>query len=226
MRRDGGRLDDAATWVFDLDNTLYPPDCDLMTQVRGRITQYVGEALDLPPDEAHREQTRMMRAHGTTLRGMVLEQDTDPHGYLNYVETIDYSVVAPWPELGAALDRLQGRKVVFTNASAQHAHDVLARLGVADAFDGVFDTVAADFVPKPAAATYSAMLDRLGVVADTAVMVEDMAINLKPAAALGMTTVWLRNDFAWARPADDADYVDHEIDDLVAWLSDVVNRPA
>ena len=223
MRRDGGHLRDATTWVFDLDNTLYPPDCDLMAQVRGRITEYVAGVLELPHDEAHAEQTRMMRTHGTTLRGMVLERNTDPHGYLEFVETIDYSVVAPWPELGAALDRLPGRKVVFTNASAQHAHDVLERLGVAAAFDGVFDTVAADFVPKPAAPTYSAMLGRLGVVAETAVMVEDMAINLRPAAALGMTTVWLRNDFHWARPDADADYVDHEIDDLVAWLTDVVD---
>ena len=221
MRRDGGRLQDTTTWVFDLDNTLYPPSCRLMEQVRGRITAYVADALDLAPDDAQREQTRMMKTHGTTLRGMVVEHGTDPHAYLAYVEDIDYGAVEAWPALGAALSVLPGRKVIFTNASADHAREVVDRLGVAEAFSGVFDTVAAEFVPKPAAATYDNMVRALDVAPASAVMVEDMARNLRPAAALGMTTVWLRNDFQWARPEPAADYVDHEIGELVDWLTAV-----
>ena len=210
----------AATWVFDLDNTLYPYSCRLFEQVRALIGAYVAQYLGLPEDEARVEQRRMFRAHGTTLRGMMIEHGADPNAYLAFVEDIDYGRLSARPDLGAVLARLPGRKVVFTNASARHA---VARLHIADAFDGVFDTVAADFVPKPALATYHAMLAAFDIAPETAVMVEDMAVNLKPAAALGMTTVWLRNDFDFAKPEPGSSYVDHEVDDLVTWLREVAD---
>ena len=210
------------TWVFDLDNTIYPARFNLFDQVDLRIGAFIAELLDLEADAARRIQKRYFRDHGTTLSGLMRHHDIDPHDFLGFVHDIDLGCIPPNPELDRNLDRLPGRKVIFTNGSTGHAENVLARLGIAERFCGIFAITDADFIPKPQAAPYAALIERFGIDPLGAVMVEDIARNLAPAAALGMTTVWVRSDNAWGAEGSKRDYVHHVIDDVADWLQGLV----
>lgn len=210
----------AQTWVFDLDNTLYKIAAEQSLHIDTRIRDYLAHALDVGIEEAYCIQKDYFRKYGTTLRGLMLNHDIDPHAYLDSVHDFDVTTIPLMPGLNTALARLRGRKVIFTNADSAHAQRILDRLGIADHFTGVFDIFAANFIPKPARETYDAMLEHFTIDPRRAVMVEDIARNLKPAAQLGMTTVWLRSDApcAIASAEPDGAHVDYVIDDLTAWL--------
>jgi len=216
------------TWVFDLDNTLYPAACNLFDQIDARMTEFIARRFGLPEAEARSLQKRYYREHGTTLRGLMTEHDIAPDAFLDYVHDIDVTPVAPTPRLAAALDRLPGRKIVYTNGSERHAANVLGRLGIADRFEAVFDIVAADYIPKPDPRPYAVMLERHQVEPTTSVMVEDIARNLAPAAALGMTTLWVVTDSDFARPdlggVGAGRHIHHATEDLVAWLDHLAAR--
>lgn len=214
-------------WVFDLDNTLYPAHCRLFAQVEVRIRDYVARYLDLAPDAAFRLQKTYFREHGTTLRGMMSRHSMDPAPFLEYVHDIDLSAVRPDPALDAALGRLEGRKIVFTNGTSAHARRVMERVGVTRHFEAVFDIADAGYVPKPEPRVYDALVRRMGIEARTSAMVEDIARNLVPAAEIGMTTIWVRggadrpDDGLAAPDADVLAAVDHVVDDLASWLMDL-----
>lgn len=214
-------LDHVETWLFDLDNTLYPAACNLFSQVDRRMGEFICDLLDLPPPDARALQKRYFREHGTTLRGLMTVHGIDPAAFLDYVHDIDVTVVPVQPALDRALGRLEGRKVIFTNGSVAHAERVTARLGIAHHFEAVWDIVASDFVPKPDPGPYRRLVERHGLAPAATAMVEDMAKNLKPAHDLGMTTVWVRTDSDWALPADDDRHVHHVVDDLPEWLEAV-----
>ncbi len=220
--RDSRKFGHIDTWVFDLDNTLYPARHNLFDLVDQRIGEFIANALDLDLSAARRVQKDYFRAHGTTLSGLMINHNIDPSVFLDYVHDIDVTRLPPSPELDRALARLAGRKVVFTNGSTRHAEQVMARLGIAHHFDGIFDIVEADYVPKPHPGAYAAMVERHRIEPRTAAMVEDMARNLEPASEMGMTTVWVRNDNPWGSEGSDGDYIDHVIDDLAEWLTELV----
>lgn len=208
-------------WVFDLDNTLYPASCRLFTQVDRRITEFIARTYDMESGAARALQKRFFREYGTTLAGLMAEGEVDPLAYLEFVHAIDVGVIAADPVLDALLERLPGRKFIFTNGSAAHAANVTNRLGIAHRFSGVYDIVAADFVPKPDRRPYLDMVGRFGIDPTRGLMVEDIARNLGPAKALGMRTVWLRSAGGFADPAPgDLDGVDHVADGLHGWLAD------
>ena len=209
------------TWVFDLDNTLYSGVHGLFEQIDQRMKAYLAQFLDVGLDEAFRVQKTYFRDYGTTLRGMMLNHNMAPKPYLDYVHDIDISAIPPAPELGEALKRLSGRKVIFTNADLTHVERVLTRLGIQDHFDGVFDIFHADFVPKPEPAIYDQMIKMFAIAPANAVMVEDIARNLGPAHALGMTTVWVRpvTECVICKEDPEGDFVHFETDDLTAWLA-------
>lgn len=213
-------VDHVVDWIFDLDNTLYPASCNLFAQIDRRMTAFIGRRLGLDADAARRLQKRYFLRYGTTLRGLMVEHRIDPVDYLDYTHDIDLAPVPPSPALDAALSRLEGRKFIFTNATARHADGVVARLGIGHHFERVFDIVAADFLPKPDPASYRALVRRCGIAPRRAALFEDIARNLAPAAALGMTTVWIKNDGAFPGTGieDGDDHVHHVADDLVAWL--------
>ncbi len=219
-------LDAVETWVFDLDNTLYPAASSLFDQVDRRMGEFVARHLGVPAEAARTEQKRLFRAHGTTLRGLMVEHGVDPVDFMDYVHAIDLTRLDPDPRLDRSLARLPGRKVVYTNGSVAHAARVTARLGIDRHFDATFDIAAAGWIPKPDPAPYRVMLDRLGIAPARAAMVEDIARNLAPAAALGMTTVWVRSDLDWAKAGADAAHVHHETDDLAAFLLAVTGEGA
>ncbi|MAM74216.1 pyrimidine 5'-nucleotidase [uncultured Tistrella sp.] len=215
---DWSALDHVDTWIFDLDNTLYAAGSRLFDQVHRRMTAFIMESFSLDREAALTLQRDYFRAHGSTLRGLMLRHGLDPHDYLNYVHDIDVSVLPPAPELGAAIDRLPGRKLVFTAGSTAHADRILTRMGIADRFEAIFDIVAADFVPKPAPEVYDLFCSRYGVDAATAVLFEDSARNLAPAAALGMRTVWINTGEPFSLLGSKGDHIDWVSPDLSLWL--------
>ena len=194
------RLRDVDCWVFDLDNTLYPASCRLFDQVDRRIGEYVQQLLKLDPLAARALQKQYFRDHRTTLNGLMIHHRIRPEDFLDFVHAIDLSPVAEDRRLDAALDRLPGRKVIYTNGSVRHAQNVMGKLGVARHFEDVFDIAAAGYVPKPEISAYRAMLARHGIDPTRAAMLDDMPRNLAPAAELGMTTIWVKTDVDWAQP--------------------------
>jgi putative hydrolase of the HAD superfamily len=220
-------LKEAETWIFDLDNTLYPKSSGLFKHVEVRIRDFVSNLLEVGPDEAFRIQKKYLKAYGTTLKGLMAHHGVDPAVYLDHVHNIDLSPVMANPGLDKALGRLEGRKHIFTNADAAHAGRILDRIGIGHHFETVFDIYATDFIPKPDPGVYHMLIDRLKLDPAGCVMVEDMARNLEPAAGLGMTTVWLRNDSPWGLEGSAGDHIHHIADDLVDWLNGIVpEKPA
>jgi len=214
------------TWVFDLDNTLYPASSSLFPQIDVRMRRFIAERLDLSLDEAFRLQKRYYREFGTTLRGLMLVHGIEPEVFLAYVHDIDCTVLDVAPRLDRALARLPGRKLIFTNGSERHAENVLARLGIGAHFEGIFDIKAAEFLPKPEPETYRRMVARHDFDPGRALMVEDLHRNLVPAAAIGMTTLWVREDNhpdCAVMKQDDSDlgHVHHITTDLTDWLEKV-----
>jgi pyrimidine 5'-nucleotidase len=155
MKRPFSHVD---TWVFDLDNTLYPHHVNLWQQVDQRIGEFVSAWLKVSAEEARRIQKDYYRRHGTTMRGMMTEHGVRADDYLAYVHQIDHSPLQPNPAMGAAIAKLPGRKLILTNGSIDHVDKVLARLGIGAHFEAVFDIIAADLEPKPAPQTYQKFL--------------------------------------------------------------------
>lgn len=216
----GARLRDAHTWVFDLDNTLYPAECALFDQVQQRMGEFISTTFALDAAAASEKRKYFFQKHGTTLRGLMVEHGIDPADFLDFVHDIDLSAVSAMPALAAQLERLPGRKLVFTNGTVAHAERIMRKLGVHHHFEAVFDIVASDYMPKPEIAPYRAMLKKHGVEPVGAVMVEDMARNLKPAAELGMTTIWVPTAEGWSKPeANDQGHIHYTAPDLTAFLA-------
>lgn len=194
------------TWIFDLDNTLYPGTCRLFDQVQVKIREFIRSHLGLDEAGALALQKRYFREHMTTLRGLMINDGIDPNAFLDFVHDIDLSGVAPDPALDRAIAALPGRKVIFTNGSVPHVERVLARVGVdAGHFDGIFDIVASDFVPKPDIDVYRRLCETFRIEPSRAVMIDDMPRNLVPAHNLGMTTVLVEEGDAFATLDDSAD---------------------
>jgi putative hydrolase of the HAD superfamily len=218
-------FDQVETWVFDLDNTLYPHHLNLWQQVDERIRLYIERLLNLPKDAAFRLQKDYYRRYGTTLRGLMLEHGLQPDDFLDFVHEIDHSPLEPNPQLGAAIEKLPGRKLILTNGTRKHADAVMRRLAIDEHFEDVFDIEAAELEPKPSAQTYERFLVRHGVDPNTAAMFEDLARNLATPHSLGMTTVLvipegtrevLREDWEFEGRGDD--HVDYVTDDLTGFL--------
>ena len=177
------------TWLFDLDHTLYPHDVPLMGMVDDRMNAYITRITGLTGQAAKDLRHDYYIRHGTTLNGLMVEHGIDPHHFLADVQDVEVDCVSPDPVLRAGLERLPGRRLVFTNAGERYDVRVLEKLGVADLFEDIFHIEAADFIPKPKPQTFANMTARHGVEPKTAAFFEDLARNLKPAAEIGMTTV-------------------------------------
>ena len=220
------------TWVFDLDNTLYPHDTNLWQQIDDRIRAFVSEFLGITKEDAFRLQKDYYKRYGTTMRGMMTEHGMSPDDYLDFVHKIDHSPLTPNPALGAALEKLPGRKLILTNGTRKHADAVMRKLEIHHHFEDVFDIAAANLDPKPLPQVYQRFLARHGVDPAKAAMFEDLARNLETPHALGMTTVLVvpegqREVFreAWELEGRDAPYVDHLTDDLTRFLEEIMRRP-
>jgi putative hydrolase of the HAD superfamily len=211
------------TWIFDLDNTLYRADNGIFAQIEARMTDYVMAFLKLPREEAYARQKELYRRYGTTLNGLMKEHGAEPDAYLHYVHDIDLSDLVPDPALSEALARLPGRRFVFTNGCRDHAARILDRLEMGDLFDQVWDIRTMDFAPKPDPGAYASVVSAAGVAAATAAMFDDIARNLVPARAMGMTTVWLKTDAPWGKQGPLMDVADGDIDHVTGNLTEFLH---
>jgi putative hydrolase of the HAD superfamily len=214
------------TWIFDLDNTLYPASVDLFAQIDVRMGAYIQKLLACDPVEARRVQKGFFHSHGTTLSGLMTEHGVPPSDFLDFVHDIDLTVIGEDRRLVETMARLPGRKLIFTNADATYAGRVLDRLGLGGSFEAIHDIHAAGYAPKPDPASYEAMCRALAVAPERALFVEDMARNLKPAKALGMTTVWVDNGSEWGGMGAEEDFIDYRIAEVGEWLEEIMGVSA
>jgi putative hydrolase of the HAD superfamily len=201
------------TWVFDLDNTLYPPHMRLFDQIEVKMTDWVMTALNVDRARADHLRAHYWQTYGTTLAGLMTEHGVDPGPYLNEVHDIDFSVLAPDPGLATAIRALPGRRIVYTNACAPYAEKVLAARGLTGLFDAIYGVEHANFHPKPTARAFETVFAQDGLAPATAAMFEDDARNLAVPHALGMRTVHV------APSHEPAPHIHHHTDDLAAFLS-------
>ena len=216
------RLAHIDCWVFDLDNTLYPASADIFGLIDIRMGEYIAGLLGCDATEARRTQKRYFMDHGTTLAGLMRHHDVDPHHFLDYVHDIDLDRVVHDPALVAHIDTLPGRKVIFTNGDAPYAKRILKRLGLDSHFELIHDIHATGYRPKPDPHGYSLLHDLHGIDLARAAFFEDMARNLKPAKAMGMTTIWLNNGSESGHVDAHPDFIDHEIAQLAPFLAELL----
>lgn len=200
------------SWVFDLDNTLYPPTARLFDQIEVRMTQFVVDAIGVDRAEADRLRRHYWAQYGTTLAGLMREHDVDPAPYLNEVHDISLDHLEVDAGLATAIARLPGRRIVYTNGSAPYAQRVLAARGLDGLFDAVYGVEHAGFRPKPEREAFETVFDLDGIDAGVAAMFEDDARNLQAPHAMGMRTVHVAETHA------PAEHIHHHTDDLTGFL--------
>ena len=203
------------TWLFDLDNTLYPLDSGMAQEIDRRIRDYVMRVTGLPRDEAYVLQKRYLAEHGLSLTGLIKDHGVSPEEFHAIFQDLPLEILAHDPELKAALLRLPGRRLIFTNADGVHAQRVAERLGLADLFDDIFHIGSADLAPKPSPAAFERIIAAHAIDPAVTAFFEDAERNLKPAAQLGMTTVLVGPHAA----ASTADFVHHRTERLAPFLA-------
>ncbi len=215
------------TWVFDLDNTLYPAECNLFAQVDQRMAAYIANALDVPLPHARYLQKDYYKRFGTTLTGLMQLHQLEPEPFLDYVHDIDLSMVAPAPRLEAAIAELPGRKFIYTNGSRRHAERVATQLGILTLMEDITDIASNGFCAKPDPEAYQRFLTHHNVAPNSAIMFDDMPHNLESPHVLGMVTVLVQSNYV-DHPAQLAmkqwtslpGHIHHHTEDLIGFLSD------
>jgi putative hydrolase of the HAD superfamily len=205
------------TWVFDLDNTLYPPRMRLFDQIEARMVAYVMSKLNVDRAEADRLRRVYWQEYGTTLAGLMAEHDLDPVPFMVDVHDVDFSILTPDPVLRQRIAQLRGRKIIYTNGSAPYAGNVLAARGLDGLFDDIYGVEHASYRPKPEAAAFEQVFARAKLEPTRAAMFEDEARNLAVPHALGLRTVHV------APNAEPAAHIHHHADDLSGFLAQVVD---
>lgn len=220
------QLSHVRNWIFDLDNTLYPASANLFALIDIRMGEYIRRLLGCDAEEARRVQKAYFFGHGTTLAGLMAEHDVDPHDFLDFVHDVDMARIQRDEALIGALARLPGRKLVFTNADTPYAGRVLDRLGLGESFEAVHDIHATDYRPKPDPEAYRGLCEAFDVDPAQSLFVDDLAHNLKPAKAIGMTTVWVDNG-SEQHPSEQArGHIDFVTPDIGRWLLDILEEDA
>ena len=174
------------TWIFDLDNTLYSADSGIFQQVHELMGKFVSSHLKINIDEAKQLQKKYYKQHGTTLRGMMDNHNVDPDLFLSEVHNLDYSIVSPNFKLNEQLEKLEGRKIIYTNANYEHAKNVLEKLELTHMFKEIFDIKKANYIPKPEIAPYEQLIKQFDINAKSSAMFDDIAKNLIPAKKVGL----------------------------------------
>jgi putative hydrolase of the HAD superfamily len=213
MPRD--KFSHVSTWVFDLDNTLYPPSMRLFDQIEVRMTDYVMTELRVDRSEADRLRRHYWKSYGTTLAGLMREHSIDPLPYLQNVHDIDFSVLQPDQLLASRIRALPGRKIVYTNGSAPYAERVLQARGLDGLFEAIYGVEHADFHPKPEARAFDTVFGKARLNPQASAMFEDDPRNLAVPYALGMKTVLVGDT------PEDAPHIQHHTTDLAGFLSEI-----
>ena len=211
------------TWIFDLDNTLYSADSGIFQQVHKLMGEFISKNLNLDLKDAKKLQSKYYKQHGTTLKGMMDNHGVDPDFFLDEVHKLDYSIVGPNKMLNEELYKLDGRKIIYTNANKQHALDVLEKIDLTNFFDEIFDIKMANYIPKPEIKPYEQIIDLFDIEPKRSAMFDDIAKNLVPAKKVGFMSVWI--DAGYENFSDDIqaskNYLDYETRDLSLFLKNV-----
>ena len=211
------------TWIFDLDNTLYSADSGIFQQVHTLMGEFVSKYLNIEIKEAKELQHKYYKQHGTTLRGLMDNHGIEPDHFLAEVHNLDYSIVGPNKELNKELEKLEGRKIIYTNANLQHAENVLKRLELTNMFSEIFDIKSANYIPKPEISPYQKIITDFNINCSTAAMFDDIAKNLVPAKKVGFTSIWI--DAGYENFSDDITsskkYLDYETKNISNFLNQV-----
>ena len=208
-------------FIFDLDNTLYSGQTKVFEKIDKRMSKYISKKLNVDLIKAKKIQKKYFYDTGTTLSGLMKYNNVDPHEFLNFVHDIDISWLPKDLLLREELIKIKEKKYIFTNGSHSHANNITKQLGIEDLFDGIFDIVDADFIPKPAIEPYKKIIKKFNLDPKKSILIEDIAHNLKQAKFLGMKTVWLENDAAFASKDKDRPYIDYKIKNLPSFLQKI-----
>ena len=211
------------TWIFDLDNTLYSADSGIFQQVHILMGNFVSQHLNIELHEAKILQKKYYKQHGTTLKGMMDNHGMGPDHFLSEVHKLDYSIVAPDKNLNQQLEKLEGRKIIYTNANRQHVDDVLERLELTHMFKEIFDIKNANYIPKPEITPYQQIIENFDIDTSCAIMFDDIAKNLVPAKNVGFKSVWV--NVGYENFSDDVanskQYLDYETKNISNFLNQV-----
>ena len=208
-------------WIFDLDNTLYEGKTRVFEQVDKKMSEFISKKLNVNLVKAKEIQKGYFHEYNTTLNGMIKNHKIDANEFLNFVHEIDLSFLNKDLALREELKKIKEKKYIFTNGSTHHAMNVTSRLGIQDLFDGTFDIVSSNFVPKPSIEAYKKLVSKFNIKPKKTIFIEDIARNLKPAHELGMKTVWVQNDEPWASKYSNEKFIDFKTKKLLDFLKQV-----
>ena len=208
-------------WLFDLDNTLYSGDTKVFDQVDKKMSKFISEKLKVSEEEAKKIQKNYFHEYNTTLNGMIKNHDIDANEFLEFVHDVNLDFLQKDELLKDQINRLNGKKIIFTNGSKAHAANVTKRIGIDKLFDGVFDIVDSNFYPKPSIEPYKKIIENYNIEPEYCIFFEDIARNLKPAHELGMKTVWIKNKEPWAAKYSNAEFINYRTDNLANFLKEI-----
>jgi putative hydrolase of the HAD superfamily len=208
-------------WIFDLDNTLYSGDTKVFDQVDKKMSKFISEKLNVGVEEARKIQKSYFHEYNTTLNGMIKNHKIDADEFLEFVHDVNLDFLKANKPLEQEITNLKGKKFIFTNGSKAHAANVTKRIGIEKLFDGVFDIVESDFIPKPSIEPYKKIIEKYKIEPQYSIFIEDIARNLKPAHELGMKTVWIKNSEPWAAEFSDGNFINYKTDNLANFLKEI-----
>ena len=208
-------------WLFDLDNTLYSGQTKVFDQVDKKMSSYISKKLNIPVEEAKKIQKEYFHKYSTTLSGMMKHHNIDANEFLEFVHDVNLDFLKQDKELEIEISRIKGKKIIFTNGSKAHAKNVTKKIGIDKLFDGVFDIVESNFIPKPSLEAYKMLIQKYKIEPQYCILVEDIARNLKPAHELGMKTVWIKNDEPWAAEFSNESFINYRVENLTNFLKEI-----
>ncbi len=208
-------------WIFDLDNTLYSGQTKVFSEVDKKMSAFISKKMNIDLIQAKKIQKKYFYESGTTLSGLMKHDGIDPHEFLKFVHDIDISWLPKDLFLREELIKIKEKKYIFTNGSNAHVENVTKQLGIEGLFDGIFDIVDANFIPKPRIDPYQKIIKKFNLDPKKSILIEDIAHNLEQAKNLGMKTCWLENDESFAKKDADKPYIDYKIKSLPSFLQKI-----
>jgi len=208
-------------WLFDLDNTLYSGKTKVFDQIDRKMSKFISEKLNVDIKEAKEIQKNYFYQYDTTLSGLIKNHKINANDFLDFVHDIDISFLKKDLQLAQELEKLDGKKIIFTNGSRKHAINITKKLGIEHYFDHIFDIVDSEFIPKPSIEPYKKLVKKHKIDPNLCVFVEDIARNLKPAYEMGMKTVWVENDEPWAKKLSDSNFINYKTSNLSEFLKKI-----
>ena len=214
-------------WIFDLDNTMYDINLGLFKKISNRITDFIMSKYSLDIDQAKKIQKEYYLKYGLTLRGLIVEKKLDPEEFLDYVHDVEHPELEKNDQLISKIRILEGKKIIFTNATSKHAKKILKILELEDDFDQIIDIKDLEYIPKPDRRSYKKLLECLNLNKenlDKTIFFEDTVKNLIPAKELGITTVWMKNPINEKDFMKNCNFIDYSFNNLNEFLDTIKMR--